>query len=36
VRFYPRPLLIIQPKQAATHLSSPNPNMRTRESHRAN
>jgi hypothetical protein len=24
VRFNPRPLLIIQPKQAATHLSSPN------------
>ena len=36
VRFYPRPLLIIQPKQAATHLSSPNQNMRTRESRGAN
>ena len=36
VRFYPRPLFIIQPKQAATHLSSPNQNMRTRESHGAN
>ena len=36
VRFYPRPLLIVQPKQAATHLSSPNQNMRTRESRGAN
>ena len=29
MRFNPRPLPIIQPKQAATHLSPPNQNMRT-------
>jgi len=36
VRFNPRPLLISQPKQAATHLSSPNQNTQTRESRGAN
>jgi hypothetical protein len=36
VRFNPRPLLIIQPKQAATHLSSSNQNIQTRESRGAN
>jgi hypothetical protein len=36
VRFNPCPLLIIQPKQTATHRSPSNQNMQTRESRGAN